>query len=89
MKTVHLFQFKESITSKVPFFNDKYQLQDLNDLMQSDLMNTEKVTEYIIDVPDDFMVENTPKEDLLRICLQAKDSVVHHFVTTLNDDDVL
>lgn len=89
MKTVHLFQFKESITSKAPFFNDKYQLQDLNDLMQADLMNTEKVTEYIIDVPDDFMVENTPKEDLLRVCLLAKDSVVHHFITTLNDDDVL
>lgn len=54
MKTIHLFQFKNSITRKPPFFKEECRLDNLNDLM----MNTEKVTEFIIEVHDDFIFED-------------------------------
>jgi hypothetical protein len=87
MKTIHLFQFKKSISDKAPFFNEKYKLLSLNDLIKSDAINTEKVREFIIDVSDDFIFENTQKEDLLRICLNAKECIEHHFGAVFSNCD--
>ncbi|RKT01947.1 heme oxygenase [Chryseobacterium defluvii] len=89
MKTIHLFQFKNSITHKIPFFSEESKINTLNDLMGSDLINTEKVTEFIIDIPDDFIFEDTGKDDLLRLCEKAKETIDHYFTTSLNDYDVL
>jgi hypothetical protein len=89
MKTIHLFQFKDSISRKIPFFNEECRLDNLNDLMTYDLMNTEKVTEFIIEVQDDFIFEDTAREDLLQMCKNAKDTIEHYFATALGDYDVI
>ena len=52
-------------------------------------MNTEKVSEFIIEVHDDFIFEDTPREDLLWMCKNASDTIEHYFATTLNDYDVI
>ncbi|MFP3835544.1 heme oxygenase [Chryseobacterium sp. SIMBA_028] len=89
MKTIHLFQFKNSISLKIPFFKEESKLDDLNDLMTYDLMNTEKVTEFIIEVHEDFIFEDTSRESLLQMCKNAKEIIEHYFVTELNDYDVI
>ncbi|EFK35762.1 Uncharacterised protein [Chryseobacterium gleum] len=89
MKTIHLFQFKNSISLKHPFFKEECRLDNLNDLMAYDLMNTEKMTEFIIEVHDDFIFEDMTREDLLSMCENAKEMIEHYFVTTMNDYDVI
>ncbi|PWN60889.1 heme oxygenase [Chryseobacterium viscerum] len=89
MKTIHLFQFKNSISRKIPFFKDECRLDNLNDLMTYDLMNTEKVTEFIIDVPEDFIFEDTPRKDIIMMCKNAHDMIEHYFATTVDDYDVI
>lgn len=89
MKTIHLFQFKDSISLKIPFFNESYGLDTLNELMEYDLMNTEKVTEFIIEINDEFIFENTSKEDLLKLCDNAKETVEHYFVTDSGYNDII
>ncbi|MDQ0781293.1 heme oxygenase [Chryseobacterium sp. W4I1] len=89
MKTIHLFQFKNSISLKIPSFKEEYRLDNLNDLMTYDLMNTEKVSEFIIEVHDDFIFEDMTKEDLLSMCKNAKEMIEHYFATTMNDYDVI
>ncbi|WP_153393753.1 heme oxygenase [Chryseobacterium vaccae] len=89
MKIIHLFQFKNSFFRKIPFFKEECRLDSLNDLMVYDLMNTEKVSEFIIEVHDDFIFEDTPREDLLWMCKNARDTIEHYFATTLNDYDVI
>ncbi|UKB82069.1 heme oxygenase [Chryseobacterium sp. MEBOG06] len=89
MKTIHLFQFKNSFSRNIPFFKEECRLDNLNDLMTYDLMNTEKVTEFIIDIHDDFIFEDTSRQDLLKMCKNAKETIEHYFVTDLNDYDVI
>lgn len=89
MKTIHLFQFKNSISRKIPFFKEEHGLDNLNDLMTFDLMNTEKVTEFIIEVHDDFIFEDKTGDDLLAMCQNAKHTIEHYFATTMNDYDVI
>lgn len=89
MKIIHLFQFKDSISLKIPFFDEETQLTSLNDLMTFDLINTEKVTEFIIETSDDFVFENTKKEDLLTMCKDAKETIDHYFRTVVNEHDAL
>ncbi|ROS20258.1 hypothetical protein EDF65_0969 [Chryseobacterium nakagawai] len=57
--------------------------------MVYDLMNTEKVTEFIIEVHDDFIFEDTTREDILAMCSNAREVVEHYFATTMNDYDVI
>ncbi|CAH0189808.1 heme oxygenase [Chryseobacterium sp. Bi04] len=89
MKTIHLFQFKNSISRKIPFFNEEHRLDNLNDLMTYDLMNTEKVTEFLIDVHDDFVFEDTSRGDLLQMCKNADETIEHYFATALDDYNVI
>ncbi|MDW9383065.1 heme oxygenase [Chryseobacterium sp. JV558] len=89
MKTINLFKFKNSISRKLPFFKEECKLDNLNDLMVYDLMNTEKVTEFIIEVHDDFIFEDTTREDILAMCSNAREVVEHYFATTMNDYDVI
>ncbi len=89
MKTIHLFQFKNSISRKLPFFKEECRLDNLNDLMVYDLMNTEKVTEFIIEVHDDFIFEDTTREDIMAMCSNAKEMIEHYFATTINDYNII
>ncbi len=89
MKTIHLFQFKNSISRKIPFFKEECKLDNLNDLMSYDLMNTEKVAEFIIEVHDDFIFEDMSRKELLQMCQNAKETIEHYFATTMNDYDVI
>lgn len=88
MKTIHLFQFKDYITLEIPFFEEENQLNSLNDLMAFNLMNTEKVTEFIIEIEDDFAFEDAKQEELLMMCKNAKESIDHYFNTILHDSIV-
>lgn len=85
MKTIHLFQFKKSITSEPPFFTEKYRPLNVDDLIKSNAVNTVKVREFIVDVADDFIFENTHIEDLLRMCLNARQCIDHHFGAVVSD----
>lgn len=85
MKIIQLFQYKDSISSKMPFFEEENQLNSLNDLMAFNLMNTEKVTEFIIEIEDDFAFEDAKQEELLMMCKNAKESIDHYFNTVLDD----
>ncbi|WP_223605728.1 heme oxygenase [Chryseobacterium sp. OSA05B] len=89
MKTIHLFQFKDSVSLKIPFFKESHGLETLNELMEYDLMNTEKVTECIIETHDDFIFEDTSRDDLLKMCQNAEETVEHYFATAVGDDDIL
>lgn len=57
--------------------------------MVYDLMNTEKVTEFIISVPEDFIFEETPREEILMMCKKAEETIEHYFATTVDDYDVI
>jgi len=89
MKKIKLYIFKDSITQEMPVFKDKSMLISLNDMMGIDIIDTEKVTEYSIDVPDDFDFENYPNDRLIKLCNDSKNFVEHHFITILNDYDVM
>ncbi|RKE86627.1 heme oxygenase [Epilithonimonas arachidiradicis] len=89
MKTIRLYKFKNYITQKMPLLKEKSLLSSLNDLMAIDLLDTEILTEYTIDVPDDFNFEYHSNEELLELCKASKSFIDYHFVTTLNDYDVI
>lgn len=89
MKIITLYKFKDSITRKIPLLKEKSLLRSLNDLMAIDLLDTEIITEYTIDVADDFNFEYYSNEELLELCKTSKSFIDHHFVTTLNDYDVI
>lgn len=89
MKTIILYKFKNSVTQKMPLLKEKSLLSSLNDLMAIELLDTEIITEYTMDVPDDFNFEYHTDEELLELCKTSKSSVDYHFVTTLNDYDVI
>lgn len=89
MKTITLYQFKDSITQKLPLLREKSLLNSLNDLMAIELLDTERITEYTMDVPDDFNFEYHSNEELLELCKTSKKFIDHHFVTTLHDYDVI
>ncbi|MDH6253485.1 hypothetical protein M2347_003212 [Chryseobacterium sp. H1D6B] len=89
MKTIHLYKFKDSISRKMPLFSEQSNLNSLNDLMQSDLMDVEIVTEYIIDISDDIPAEKLTHSALLELCTAAKETIEHYFVTTVDNYDVI
>ncbi|MEA1851120.1 MULTISPECIES: heme oxygenase [Chryseobacterium] len=89
MKTIILYKFKNSFTQKMPLLKENNLLSSLNDLMAIDLLDTEVITEYTIDVPDDFNFEYHSNEELLELCKASKSFIDYHFVTTLNDYDVI
>ncbi|MCD0478777.1 heme oxygenase [Chryseobacterium sp. LC2016-29] len=89
MKTINLYKFKDSISQKMPLVREKSLLSSLNELMTIDLINTEIITEYTIDVPNDFNFEYCSNEELLKLCKTSQNITDHHFVTTLNDYDVI
>lgn len=89
MKTIHLFKFKDTISLKIPFFKESYGLETLNDLMKYDLMDTEKVTEFIIETQDDCNVEDCSQDELRKMCEDADETIDHYFVTAVGEDDIL
>lgn len=89
MKTIILYKFKNSFTQKMPLLKEKSLLSSLNDLMAIELLDTEIITEYTINVPDDFNFEYHSNEELLELCKTSKSFIDYHFVTTLNDYDVI
>lgn len=89
MKTIILYKFKNSVTQKMPLLKEKILLNSLNDLMAIELLDTEIITEYTMDVPDDFNFEDHSDEELLELCRTSKSFIDYHFVTVLNDYDVI
>ncbi|MEG1589255.1 heme oxygenase [Chryseobacterium sp.] len=89
MKTINLYKFKDSISQKMPLVREKNLLSSLNELMTIGLINTEIITEYTIDVPDNFNFEYYSNEELLKLCKTSPNGIDHHFVTILNDYDVI
>lgn len=89
MKTIILYKFKNSVTHKMPLLKEKILLNSLNDLMAIELLDTEIITEYTMDVPDDFNFEDHSDEELLELCRTSKSFIDYHFVTVLNDYDVI
>jgi hypothetical protein len=87
VKTIHLFQFKNSIFRKIPFFKEEHRLK--TDLAEFDSIDIEIVTEYIVKTHDDFIFENTSKDHLLSMCKKAQKTIEHYFVLGLNDYDVI
>jgi hypothetical protein len=89
MKTIRLYKFKDSISRKIPLFNKESSLSTLNDFMQTDLMDVEIVTEYIINTTDDYIFEDLSNTELLQLCAVARETIEHYFVTTNNDYDLI
>ncbi|OCK50767.1 hypothetical protein BA768_18795 [Chryseobacterium sp. CBo1] len=89
MKTITLYKFKDSVSQMMPLLKAKSHLNSLNDLMAINLLDTEIITEYTINIPDDFNFEYCSNEELLELCKTSKSFIDHHFVTTLNDYDVI
>lgn len=57
--------------------------------MKYDLMDTEKVTEFIIETQDDCNLEDRSQDDLLKMCEDADETIDHYFVTAVGEDDIL
>jgi|UPI00068E0E15 hypothetical protein len=89
MKTIKLYRFKDSIAQKMPLIRENDILDSLNDLMAIDMINTEKVTEYTIEVSDDFNFENHDNDQLIELCNSSENAVDHHFITNLEDSDMI
>ncbi|ASW75803.1 heme oxygenase [Chryseobacterium piperi] len=89
MKTIQLYKFKDSVTKKIPLFKEDSSLNTLNDLMYTDLMDVEIVTEYIIDIGDDFVFEDLQNSELLIVCTLARETIEHYFVTAISDYDLI
>lgn len=89
MKTITLYKFKNLVTQKIPFFEGKSMLISPNFSAEIQFSDTEKVTEYTVDVADDFDFENYNTNELIELCNTSKKFIEHHFVTRLNDYDVI
>ncbi|MCP1297919.1 heme oxygenase [Chryseobacterium sp. S0630] len=87
MKTIHLFQFNNSIFRKIPFFKEEHRLK--TDVTEIDLMDIEIVTEYIVKTNDDFSFDNTSGKDLLSMCKKAQKTIEHYFVLRLDHYDFI
>ncbi|EJL70572.1 hypothetical protein [Chryseobacterium populi] len=85
MKTITLYRFKDLVTQKIPFLEGKSMLNS----SEIDILDTEKVIEYMIEVSDDFDFENYDTTELIALCNTSNKFVEHHFVTRLNDYDVI
>lgn len=57
--------------------------------MTVDLMDIDLVTEFLIDVPDEFSGENIHHQKLLEICKNAKKYIEHYFVIFNKDYDII
>lgn len=89
MKTITLYKFKDSVTQKIPFFEGKSILNSPSNFTEMDILDTEKVIEYMIEVSDDFDFENYDTAELIALCNTSNKFIEHHFVTRLNDYDVI
>ncbi|SDQ76234.1 hypothetical protein SAMN05421664_2496 [Chryseobacterium soldanellicola] len=89
MKTIRLYKFKDIISKKIPLFSKESSLNTLNELIYTELMDVEIVTEYIINTSNDFIFEEVSKSELLQLCSIAKETIEHYFVTTNNDYDLI
>lgn len=89
MKIMNLYQFKDSISKKMPVVREKSLFSSLNELMTIDFINTEIITEYTIDVAEDFNFKYYSNEELVKLCETSQSVIDHHFVTTLNHYDVI
>lgn len=74
---------------KMPLFKDNSALSSLNELLGVDLIITEKVTEYGIEVEEEFNMEQCSHEELLMLCNASHDVTEHHFITTTDNYDVI
>ena len=89
METIRLYKFKDSISKKMQFLNKESNLDDLDESMQTKLLDVEIVTEYVINISNDFIYENVSYKELIQLCSSARETIEHYFVKTNNDFDLI
>ncbi|GAA4161266.1 hypothetical protein GCM10022217_26690 [Chryseobacterium ginsenosidimutans] len=71
------------------FLNKESNLDDLSDSTQTKFLDVEIVTEYVINISNDFIYENVSYRELIQLCSSAKQTIEHYFVKTNNDFDLI
>lgn len=89
MKTLHLFKYNDAIHWEKPSLSEESKLDSLNDFMMMDLLNVEIVYELLIDVEDDFILENHMQSELSELCDKAKETIEHYFITAENGFNII
>lgn len=81
MSTLTLFLYKGCIMQKMPLFNTNNKLSTVYKIIAVNFIHIEKVTQFIMETPDDFVFENVSNEVLHQMCNKAKQRIHHHFIT--------
>ncbi len=85
MHKIKLYKYNNVVSLSMPIFLDKSMLTTLNELIVIDLLPTEIVTEYTVNVTRDFLFENYSQDLLLQLCKSSNDVIDYHFVTVIRD----
>lgn len=80
MSTITLFLYKGCIMQKMPLFNTKDKLSTVYKIMAVNFIRIEKVAQFIIEAPDDFVFKDVSNEVLHQMCNNAKQRINHHFI---------
>jgi len=90
MKSLHLFKFKGDITTKMPFFNEKYRINSGKAFTSKGILKTEKITEFIIEVSDTFNIKNCRRDEISELCENSdSDFIEHYFINIFDNYDLL
>ena len=89
MNTIRLYKFKDSIGRKIQLFSKESNLDPLYNHIDTNFLDIEIVTEYIITVPVDFTYEELSYKELLGLCGSAKQTIEHYFIKNINDYDMV
>lgn len=57
--------------------------------MMMSFMNIEVLSEFLIDVPDNFSAHQEPLDKLSKLCGSAKETIEHYFYYPSDDYDVI
>ncbi|GAA5083382.1 hypothetical protein GCM10023210_01980 [Chryseobacterium ginsengisoli] len=89
MNTIRLYKFKDSISRKMQFLSKESNLDSLDDPIHSKLLDIEIVTEYIINISNDFIYEDLSYSELIHLCSSARKTIEHYFVKSNIDYDLI
>lgn len=89
MNTIRLYKFKDSISRKIPFLSKESNLDTLNDPIHSKFLDIDIVTEYVINISNDFIYEELSYRELIRLCSSARETIEHYFIKNNNDYDLI
>jgi hypothetical protein len=89
MGTIRLYKFKDSISRKMQFLNKESNLDDLDESIQTKLLDVEIVTEYVINISNDFIYENVSYKELIQLCSSADQTKEYYFVKNNRGYDLI